>query len=119
MVAVAPAPACDVSWRRRLRRHAPSSPPLPFPPLRSTERWLLPGNASKFEKDLLAALHVLPSSAVKGKRVIDSGLRDNGLRVEAILQRGGNLIRRALCGVVLAAPAVFVVDGFQGCSYFC
>lgn len=65
--------------------NAPSLSPINS---RSTQRWLLPGNTSKFEKNLLAALYVLPSSDIKGKKLVDTGLRDNGVRVEAILRRG-------------------------------
>ena len=38
------------------------------------QRFLLPGNSSRYAKDLLLALRVLPGSGVNKKRLAESGL---------------------------------------------
>lgn len=58
-----------------------------------TQRWLLPGNTSKFEKDLLIALSVLPKSPAIKKSILDSGLRHQQGVTLSVVMRKGALIR--------------------------
>ena len=54
-----------------------------------TQRWLLPGNVSRFCKDLRLALRVGPRSHVHGRTLVDAGLRSlHGATVVGILRKG-------------------------------
>ncbi len=39
-----------------------------------TQRWLLPGNASKYARNLLLALRPQPNSPIIGQSIADAGL---------------------------------------------
>ena len=58
-----------------------------------TQRFLLPGNSSRYAKDLLIAVRVLPSSPVVKKKLKDSGLRTQTGFSLAGLWRGGAMTR--------------------------
>jgi hypothetical protein len=56
-------------------RACSSSPVVGAPLAAHAQRWLLPGNSSKYAKDLLMALRVTKSSTILGKTVGNSGLK--------------------------------------------
>ncbi len=52
-----------------------------------TQSFLLPGNSSKYSKDLLFAVRVLPNSPVVNRRLIDTKLKtQTGFHVVALLR---------------------------------
>ena len=54
-----------------------------------TQAFLLPGNSSRYAKDLLIAVRVLPSSSVAKKKLKDSGLlQQSGFSVSGIYRDG-------------------------------
>ena len=56
-------------------------PPTP----RFSQRFLLPGNSSRYAKDLLLAVRVLPTSPLVKKKLKESGLRNQaGFSLTAI-----------------------------------
>jgi len=54
-----------------------------------TQKWLLPGNSSRYSKDLLIPTKVLHNATVAGKSIIDSGLKSIfGAQVVGISRKG-------------------------------
>ncbi|KAG2495414.1 hypothetical protein HYH03_006361 [Edaphochlamys debaryana] len=53
------------------------------------QRFVLPGNSSRYAKDLLLALRVLPNSPAVGKKLRDSGIRNSTGFTLAALSRNG------------------------------
>ncbi|PNW74959.1 hypothetical protein CHLRE_12g502600v5 [Chlamydomonas reinhardtii] len=73
--------------------------------------FLLPGNSSRYAKDLLLAVRVLPSSSVVKKKLKDSGLlQQNGFDVTAIY-RNGQLIKISDPSIVLDGGDILYVSG--------
>lgn len=53
------------------------------------QRWLLPGNSSRFATNILMALRVGPSSPVRGRAILDTGLhRLYGATLTALSRSG-------------------------------
>ncbi|PNH03965.1 putative sodium/sulfate cotransporter 3 [Tetrabaena socialis] len=76
-----------------------------------TQRFLLPGNSSRYAKDLLLAVRVLPNSPVVKKKLKDSGLRNQtGFAITA-LYRDGLLIKKVDAETILLADDILYVAG--------
>ncbi|KAG2451461.1 hypothetical protein HYH02_004059 [Chlamydomonas schloesseri] len=76
-----------------------------------TQGFLLPGNSSRYAKDLLLAVRVLPSSSVVKKKLKDSGLlQQNGFSISAIY-RNGQFIRNPEPSFVLDGGDIIYVAG--------
>ncbi|PNH12358.1 putative sodium/sulfate cotransporter 3, partial [Tetrabaena socialis] len=76
-----------------------------------TQRFLLPGNSSRYAKDLLLAVRVLSNSPVVKKSIKDSGLRkQSGFTITA-LYRDGLLQTNVDAETVLLADDILYVAG--------
>ncbi|GLC48755.1 putative sodium/sulfate cotransporter 3 [Pleodorina starrii] len=76
-----------------------------------TQRFLLPGNSSRYAKDLLLAVRVLPTSPLVRKKLRDSGLKNQtGFAISAV-GRGKNLNRTVDPDFVLEAGDILYVAG--------
>ncbi|KAG2432791.1 hypothetical protein HXX76_008526 [Chlamydomonas incerta] len=76
-----------------------------------TQRFLLPGNSSRYAKDLLIAVRVLPSSPVIKKKLKDSGLRTQAGFSIAGLWRGGAMTRQVDPDTVLETNDILYCAG--------
>ncbi|KAG2495059.1 hypothetical protein HYH03_006670 [Edaphochlamys debaryana] len=75
------------------------------------QRFLLPGNSSRYAKDLLLAVRVLPNSPLVKKKMQESGLRkQQGFSVVAI-SRGGGFDKHIDPEAVIEANDILYVAG--------
>lgn len=84
-----------------------------------TQRWLLPGNSSRFHKDLLLALRVGPASPSKGRSILDSGLRGmQGLTIIGIVSKGQGWVSHPHASYVLQeGDAIYIGGEFDQVEY--
>ncbi|KXZ43506.1 hypothetical protein GPECTOR_88g449 [Gonium pectorale] len=76
-----------------------------------TQRFLLPGNSSRYAKDLLLAVRVLPNSSVAKKKLKETGLlHQSGLTVSGIY-RGGKYYSKPDPSTVLDGGDILYVTG--------
>lgn len=53
------------------------------------QKYLLPGNSSRFASDLLLALRVGPLFPGRGRNLVDAGLRNlYGITIQGIVRKG-------------------------------